>query len=35
MATQQYTLVNPVTEPVIAPFDGAPACPRWPAPASV
>ena len=24
MTTQQYTLVNPVTEPVIAPFDGAP-----------
>ena len=27
MATQTYQLVNPVTEPVIAPFDGAPRLP--------
>ena len=27
MATQQYTLVNPTTEPIIAPFDGAPRLP--------
>jgi hypothetical protein len=27
MATQNYTLVNPTTEPIIAPFDGAPRLP--------